>query len=90
MLKKYWALNDSADDGDVLLEQMTEEYHRMMAASSPDIDSLNPHLFEPVKIYYRNIKTFTYKLGCPEVGKYRFIDLHFCRFQSAEISKSKR
>lgn len=65
-----------------ILKKMSEKYDVATAGDSSQYDA---H-----KAYYGNIKIFTYKLGCPEVDNYRFVDLHFCHFCKAEISRSKR
>ena len=72
LLNKYKEINTTGTDCYIILKEMNEQYDCATAGDSPQ--------YEALKAYYGNIKNFTYKLGCPEVGKYRFIDLHFCHF----------
>ena len=49
--------------------EMADEYERAMVGPSPR--------YEALQTYYSNIKEYTYKLGCPEVGSQHFIDPHY-------------
>ena len=74
VLNKYKYINESTNESHKSLKEMTEEYDYATAVELQQYGE-SPE-FRALKADYGNIKTFTYKLSCPEVGKYRLIYLH--------------
>ena len=77
MLKEYKPPNTSQFDYRGHLESMGKEYLSMSAGDAPKHQGL--------KTYYKNIKSFTYKLGCPEVGEEVLSGPSSCQYKKARF-----